>query len=74
MVHDAHNQHRFPVEAIEYPMPPMNKAANSFAEFGSGRANQRMASKQVKGFIKTEEIGVGDVTAKLFDRVLAYFQ
>ncbi len=62
---NANDQYNVIAEAIEYPVPPMNKAAYLFAQFRPWRPGLRMACQQVECLQKPAGISIRHIVPEL---------
>lgn len=71
MVYDTHDHHGFAIDTIEYPVAPVDEAADVLAERGLFLPGARMADKQVEQIVKAQKISVCRLPAELIVAVYA---
>ncbi len=70
---DADDQHLVFLNAIEDAVPTVRQAADAVAKFRFDWADQRVSGEQIEGFVKSDEIRVGSIVAKLLEAILSDF-
>jgi hypothetical protein len=69
---DPHDQYEIAFNPIEYPVPPLCKAAQMVAQFRLGDTGERTLPQQRKRLIETAEICVRYLRPKFREAEVSY--